>query len=336
MLIWPLPSALVSFGTKSTTTPALRRASPMEASAPTFHSRPIWSATSAASRPPRSGSVTIAISPPLRSRTARAMASIVATTDGCRTPAKSFTNPRGGGIVRPPCARAPVATSSGSVANPNARKRSTTKPTTPPAVPVLWRGRQQTIDFSDGPAATRDSHPYAGRVSLSVGGAREARVPRGSCHPRAGLGDRRVGAGPVRAARTRWHCQGSARRRGRGRDGRDPRRRHAHGRQGDVPPFHRRRGHADDRHPAPGVFPHRGADFRAGTPVGHARGRARAAGNQPAGRARRGRSGPPRRTPRILRTPRPPAAGVVHHAGGDRGARGVAAHRRAAGANGHP
>ena len=55
----PCPSDEVSFGTRRMTTPALRDRSPIGAMLPTFQSRPMRSATSLGSRPPRSGSVTI-------------------------------------------------------------------------------------------------------------------------------------------------------------------------------------------------------------------------------------------------------------------------------------
>jgi len=55
------------------TTPALRVRWPIAAFAPTFHARPIASATSTGARRPMSASVTTAISPPLFWWTSNAM-----------------------------------------------------------------------------------------------------------------------------------------------------------------------------------------------------------------------------------------------------------------------
>lgn len=91
------PSADVSFGTTRITTPALRAASPILASAPTFHSRPRRSATSCTGRPPRSGNVTMTISPRVAAFSRSARLSSRAFESAESTPAKSFTYPTGDG-----------------------------------------------------------------------------------------------------------------------------------------------------------------------------------------------------------------------------------------------
>src|SRR5688572_27758660 len=104
MRMWPRPSLDVSLGTRRTTTPALRRRSPTAAAEPTPHARPMRSATSATSRPPRSRKVTIAISPPVFARTSNAILFSRSTVPGSRMPAASTTTsaadvpyPRGAG-----------------------------------------------------------------------------------------------------------------------------------------------------------------------------------------------------------------------------------------------
>ena len=71
--------------------PALRRGSPISALAPTPHSRPIASATSASPRSPIVGSVTTAISAPVAARSRSIRSSMRASEAPSMTPATSVT-----------------------------------------------------------------------------------------------------------------------------------------------------------------------------------------------------------------------------------------------------
>src|SRR5688572_13435808 len=78
-------------------TPVLRARSPASPVAPTFHCRPISSATSAGTRPFKSRSVTTTISPRDFARTSCTIRSIRASVAAGMTFAKSLTNPTGCG-----------------------------------------------------------------------------------------------------------------------------------------------------------------------------------------------------------------------------------------------
>ena len=104
------------------TTPALRVGSPGCPTLPTFHWRPISSATWLTSCPCRSGSVTIAISPGECVRTAWASAVSASTVWAGSTCAKSLTSPTGAGICSPPACHSPANPAMNERRNTEARR----------------------------------------------------------------------------------------------------------------------------------------------------------------------------------------------------------------------